>query len=340
MKKLIYLFLLAILFVVTPSSFAQKASMSISPSVYHLVTTPGSIHTFDFNFENNGDPQVYTFKLYQLGNPDINGTLKPLKEITAPISIQITAPYIQYDERVLLRTNDTEKIPVEILIPEETAEGEYFFTIAVETIATTPNQGTATVSLENGIGILIPVTVTKDNKDVKKVSLSLQRAVKGFSVPWGNSTLHFIDTDTAIPLSLVAKNSGKFNVVPTGEVILKNQSNQEQRFRIVPTYIYPYSQRLLNTAGFTKEVCMESFTQSLCDNDYSIILKPLPAGLYQITAQVLFGNPDPLVYSHDYFIVLPLLIVGGIMLAIALIVLVVILAWIQHYKSTRRFNSR
>ncbi len=340
MKNILIFFLLLAGLYIVPAIHAQEASMTISPSMYHLITTPGSVHTFRFTFENNGDPQLYTFQRYQLGNPDLQGNLKALPEIKAPVSIELTSPQIRFGERVLLRTNEAEIIPVEIVIPAETPEGEYYFAIAVETISTTPDQGTVTVSIENGAGLLLPITVTKNNKDVKKVGLSLQRAAKGLSLPWGNSTLHFVDTNTPVPLTLLAKNSGTFHIIPTGEVVLKNQNNTLRRFGIVPVYVYPYSQRILTTSGFTKESCMESFTQKLCDNDFSLILDPLSTGFYQVAAQIQFGNPDPLVYSNDYFIVIPFTIIAGTIFSLAVATFFIILAWIGYLKTPKHIRTR
>ncbi len=331
MKKIFLLVLLS--FLIVAPTHAQEASMTITPSFYHLTTTPASIHTFRFSFENNADPQLYTFRLYQLGNPDLHGIVKPLPEITAPISIELTAPQIKFGERVLLRTNEREEIPVEIVIPEETPEGEYVFAIAIEALSTTPDQGTATIAIENGIGLLLPITVTKTNKDSKKVSMSLQRAAKGVTIPWGRSTLHFIDTKTPVPLTLLVKNSGKFHVIPKGEIQLKNQNNTAQRFGIVPGYVYPYSQRILSTAGYSKESCLSRFSQSLCDNDFSVVLDPLEPGFYQVTARMQFGKPDPIIYSNDYFIVLPFFLTAGIILSLFSAVFFVIVAWIGYYKN-------
>lgn len=337
MKKLIIILCLALL--CTTGVSAQDIRTTLDPSFYHIFIKPGETNLFTLDFINSGDPQVYTFKLYQLGNPDLNGNLQPLQDKEPDVDIVITSPYIRFNEEFLSRTSETQKVPVSVTVPESLAEGEYYFAIAAQSVPPVPNQGSTSIQINGGNAALVIVTVSKNNTEVKKVETGLFRAITGFSIPWGGSTLHIVNTDTPIPVSLQIRNAGKFILIPQGEITLKNQANEVQSFGIVPVYLYPSSQRLLHIADFTKEKCLESFTAAECAQNYSFIIKKLPSGFYELTARTSYGNPDPIVYNREYFIVIPLAIVSVILLLLAGALGFVMYAWYKHIKMHHRVQT-
>jgi hypothetical protein len=262
-----------------------------------------------------------------------------LQDKVPDIDLSITSPYISFDEEFLSRTGEEQKVPVAVSVPEDLPEGEYYFAIAAQSVPSVPNQGSTTVQINGANAALIIVTVTRTNTEVKKVETSLFRAITGFSIPWGGSTIHIVDANNSIPVSLQVRNAGKFILVPQGEITLKNQANEIQSFGIVPVYLYPSSQRLLHIANFTKENCLESFTPEECAKDYSFIIKKLPSGFYELTARTSYGNPDPIIYNREYFVVLPLAIVSVILILILGAIGFVAYGWYHHLKLQHKVQT-
>lgn len=337
---------LAILYILLISSVffasgvnAQDVKTIIEPSFRHIVMKPGSTHLFTLDLTNTGDPQLYNFKLYQLGNPDLRGNLLPQRTFMAPLDITITSPSVRFDEQFLLRTDEKQKVPVKVTIPENTPNGEYYFALSAETISPIPNQGTASIQLSAGNATLLIVSVTKDNVDKKNIETSLFKAITGFTIPLGKSNFHIVNTKKQIPISLIVRNAGTFSVVPKGEIVIKDQNGQVQRFEVAPVYIYPGSQRLLTTADFSRDYCLTEFNKEICSKDYSLVIKNLPSGLYEATAMVSYGNPDPIIYNRDFFIVLPLPIIVSIVILITILVSLLAYAWYRHL-NTHKIRSK
>lgn len=332
MKYLLSFFIAITAFFGAASVSAQEVVTSVNPSFQHIYTKPNKTIYTNLSFTTQGDPQVYTLKLYSLTEPDEQGGFTIGTSNMSGISIRSNDPYIRFEEPFLASSRRSESISVRIDIPETVAEGEYAFLIANESQKQPVRQGTVTTSVEGGAGAVIFVTVTKTGVDVKDVQPVLFEAVTNYVFSLFGSKLKIANSGSAIPVSFFIRNNGQFNVIPNGEVRIKNTiTGSEEMHQLVPVYIYPATTRLMNVSGFDYDICTESFSTQLCSEDYTYIVQAPLFGFYHISAVVQYGDNAPIQYTNDYVAILPVYPLIGILIALSAVLGFVIYEWRKHH---------
>lgn len=311
--------------------YAQEVVTSVNPSFQHVYSKPGKTIYTNLTFTTQGDPQVFTLKIYALSDPDEEGGFTIGTTNPSGITIRSNDPYIRLDEPFLSPSRREETIPLRIDIPDTVPDGEYAFLIASESQQQPLRQGTVTSKIEGGAGSIIFVTVTKTGVDIKDVQPVLFEAVPDYIFSFFSSKLKIANSGSAIPISFFIRNSGTYNVIPNGELRIKNTvTGKEDIQQLVPVYIYPATTRLMKATGFDSELCTESFSTYQCAQDYTYIVQAPLFGFYHISSVVQYGENAPVQYTSDYVAVLPVYPLIGILIALTAVVGFVIYEWRKH----------
>lgn len=332
-----------VLFILPKWCSAQQVAISLQPSVNEIVAKPGRTIYQELTFVNSGDPQVYTFRLYQLevndkfGNYRIKSSPEQL-----PLSILITAPYIRLDKPFLIQSQKQETLPLRIDIPTETPEGEYLFSLVAESEKPLSVEGTINTRISAGTGAIFFIRVLNDNIDEKKTDISLFNAVTQVSLPFGKSRFALVDSHRPIPFVLMLKNKGRHTVVPHGEITLKNLLNKNTvNVALLPVYAYPEKDRLIPAAAFQQDDCLKKYGVSFCSPEYSYVHPGYTFGFIEATAKIEYGESNIISYGRDFFIVLPFWMLWflGILAGVSLLVLGYVWKKHWHRKATKKSPS-
>jgi hypothetical protein len=318
----------------TKSVSAQQVAVNLKPGAAKIVSKPGRTISYKLSLINSGDPQVYTLRLYSIEPLDQNGNFKllPLKE--SKIHVDVVAPYIHLNTPFLMHTNTKEELPVHIEIPgsdDDSLDGEYMYAIVAEGEKPLPVEGNVNIRLSPGLGSILTVKVLTDNTDAKNIEVPLFKAVTQISIPWGTSSLSFVDSGKPIPFSFLVKNKGTSTVTPQGTLTVRNaMTKKAETFTYNQAPAYPNQDRLITVQGFNSDNCEKKYSLGNCSSNYSFVHPGFGFGLFEASSRITFGSETPVIYSSTYFIVVPFILVLLMLTGMAVSIVLLIHWWKMH----------
>lgn len=310
---------------------AQEISTSISPGFAQVVTKPNQTSYIPLEMRNLGDPQVFRFQLYTLGNPDLQGNMEITRYTGKPFSITVMRGTEPVLNPFLLRSKVTEKVSLRIIVPKDIPEGDYAFAVTTQTEAQPAREGTVTSKLSAGAGAMILVTVTNDGIiEEETITSSVFTVHTPLKISLFGSHFELINSGTEIPVSITFANTGNYSVVPQGSITVKKSFGPEEKFSIPPQFVFAQSQRILSS-DWDRRNCLEQYSQQLCQKDYTLILPGYTFGMFEATAQLQTGENGSISYQKNYFIVMPYPILIVFMILLTVVAVLLILEWRKHH---------
>jgi hypothetical protein len=328
-----------VLFVTPKSGWAQQVSVNVKPGITTITTKPGRTINQTITLINSGDPQVYTFRLYSLEPADAQGnmTLLPLKK--TPVTFEISDPSVRIGTPVLLQTNQKKTLQISITTPDvkdASLDGEYIYALVAETEKPLPIEGNVNTRISAGLGSVFFVRILNENKDTKSVDISLFKAVTQFSIPFGKTSLEFINSNSPIPFVILTKNKGPFSVTPQGQLSIRNVVNKSsENFQLKQVTVYPGTDRVLSVQGYELQGCEKRYGEQNCSEQYSFVHPGFSFGLFEASGKISFGGDSPVLYSQTFFIIVPFLLVGIVLLSMIAAIVLLIHEWRKHIQQAK-----
>jgi hypothetical protein len=318
---------------------AQQVSAVLDESVTRLVTKPGKTVYVNNSIVNNGDPQVFLFRLYRMSDPDTRGNMSLAEVAEEPVSVTLADDDLQLGRPFLMRNREKREFRVRIDVPADAKDGEYAYALVAETEAPLPAEGAVTTRISGGIGSTYYIAVSATGEDRKNAGTALFQLVAGTS-PWLlGANAKMAESGAPVPVVLVVQNSGKYITIPRGHIRVRNwTSGKSDTYSLVPAAVFPGAQRLMVAAGFDPDSCAKDYGD-LCGKDYSLILPGTRFGVYEVTATVSYGEKGVDTYARDYYVVLPYRALGITML-ILIVVLVFVLYELRKHHLLERATIR
>ncbi len=315
---------------VTPVN-AQEIATSISPGFAQIVTKPNQTSYIPLEIRNQGDPQVFRFQLYTLGNPDLQGNMEITRYTGKPFSVTIMRGTEPVLNPFLLRSNTSEKVSLRVIVPKDTPEGDYAFALTAQTEAQPAREGTVTSKLSAGAGAMILVTVTNDGIiEEETITSSVFTVHTPIKLSLFGAHFELIGSGDEIPMSITFANTGIYSVTPNGSITIKKSFGQEETFTIPPQFVFAQSQRLLSS-NWDRSTCLEKYSREVCQKDYTLILPGYTFGMYEATAKIQTGENGSISYQKNYFIVMPYSILIIFMILLSIVAVLLILEWRKHH---------
>jgi hypothetical protein len=310
---------------------AQEISTGISPGFAQIVIKPGQTSYIPFEMRNLGDPQVFRFQLYTLGNPDLQGNMEITRYTGKPFSMTVMRGTEPVLNPFLLRSKTAEKVSLRIIVPKDTPEGDYAFALTSQTEAQPAREGTVTSKLSAGAGAMILVTVTNDGIiEEETITSSVFTVHTPLKLSLFGAHFELIGSGKEIPMSITFANTGNYSVTPQGSITIKKSFGPEEKFAIPPQFVFAQSQRVLSS-NWDRITCLEKYSRELCQKDYTLILPGYTFGMYEATAQIQTGESGTISYQKNYFVVMPYSILIILMILLSVIAFLLIVEWRKHH---------
>ncbi|MGB9707455.1 MAG: hypothetical protein ACPL1D_01750 [Microgenomates group bacterium] len=308
-KNRIYLFLgycWFLFFVLISPVFAQSISLSISPPLIEVVIKPQKSIMVAYNLQNNGDPVIAQVKVVSFEPKDNFGNIKLKDELEGPIRFSLDNADLQLNQPFFLKTKDKQQLLLRIRAPEGAPEGDYYYTLLVETQPPPGFEGKTSNRVKATIGSNILITVTNSGKIEVKSKIVLFDVLPRFKFNLGSWLVKLFDSNDKIPVVLIAQNQGKNLIKPEGEIILRGNFGETAKYQILPQNILSQSQRLLTATPSAEIICPEKGTQpKYCRQPITLLLSGFFLGKYNLSTEIYFGENTPKIFSHTAFIALP-----------------------------------
>ena len=292
---------------------AQQVSLSISPPLLELFIKPGKAVMVAYRLENLGDPTFLNLKILPFEAKDNLGNIRIKPEFEGPVRFGLDNSNLTLDQTFFLKTNESQQILLRIRIPENITDGDYYYTLLAETIPSTPSEGIGSARAKATIGSNILVTISNSgNVDIKpKIALFSTRGGWTFG-----QNFKVYDSSDKIPVVLNVVNKGKTLMKPEGQIIMKGSLGEKAEYEIISKNILAESERLLEATP-SADLSSEIYPPS------SLILSGFFIGKYSLSTQIKFGENSPTIFASTVFYAFPFKIMGGVLLAIIVIVLII-----------------
>ncbi|MCX7956127.1 MAG: hypothetical protein N2593_03455 [Patescibacteria group bacterium] len=298
MKKIIIIIIFTIaIFFITIFVKAQQVSLSISPPLLETIIKPGKSIMIAYNLKNFGDPVYLLVKVVSFEPKDNLGNIRLKKEFEGPIKFSLDNANIQLENPFFLKTGDDQQILLRIRVPENTPQGDYYYTLIVETIPSGNLNNNSASYAKISIGSNILITVTDSGiVDIKPkvVIFDVLSKIKIF-----NQKINIFDSFDKIPVVLILENRGKNFIKPEGEIILKNIFGHKEKYKIIPKNILSQSQRLIEASSSSK------ISEKIEFKNSSFILSGFFIGKNNLSAEIFFGENSPKIFAKASFFAFP-----------------------------------
>lgn len=319
---LIILFVIISLLLPISSVRAQQVSLSLSPPLIDAVMKPGKSILIAYTVGNYGDPTILKANVLPFTAKDNMGNITIGSEFTGPVRFSLDNSGFQLNEPFFLKGNDSDQILLRIRIPEGAPEGDYYYTLLVQTQPPPTQEGVTASRATATIGSNILITVTESGASEVKAKVAFFDIVPRFKLPFMGNTYRFVDSSDPIPVVLIVQNNGKNRIKPAGTITLQGNFGEKAAYDIVPQNILSESQRVITASS--------SATIERKENQ-SMVLSGFFIGSYKLSAQVNFGEGTTNIYGGTSFIALPFrFIIGAI---ISLSVAIILVRWIKKRQS-------
>lgn len=294
-----------LLFLIFPNVvFGQQISLSIYPAIIETTIKPGKSILIAYNIQNLSDPTILKAYVRPFSPKGNNGQLTIKNQFEGPIEFYLDNSDLQLNQPFFLKTKDKKQLLLRIGIPPETYDGDYYYSLLVETQPPPTVEGQTSTYAHATIGSNILITVTGSGKIDVKGKLSEFSIFPRFKLPWFGKNYNFFDSTDLIPVNIVIENQGKNLIKPQGKITLKGNFGEQAKYEIIPQNILSLSQRLILATPSANIVCQDNSSR-LCKNPISLIISGFFLGIYKLSLSVNFGDGTPNYYASNSFIGIP-----------------------------------
>lgn len=282
----------------------QALSLQITPSELEVIIKPGKTVVLTYNIKNLGDPTQATVKIlpFEAGNEKGDIRIKP--EFEGPIRFQLDNSDIALDQPFFLKSNEDRQLILNLRIPENAPEGDYYYTVLIETEPQSSLLSNIGSQNKLTVGSLLLTTVTQTGVIDVKAKVTIFDVISSLSFQFGQQKIHLFDSSDRIPVSLIVSNKGINAVAPEGTINLRGNFGEQAKFTILPQNVLAQSQRLLSASPSAELACGDK-PDSLCKSPISLIIPGFFIGNYKLSTTIDFGEGTPTISADTSFIALP-----------------------------------
>lgn len=290
---------------------AQQLSLSISPPLLEVVIKPGKSILVAYAVGNHGDPAALRARVLPFRTKGNQGNIVIQDELEGPVRFALDNADIQMDESFFVKSGDKKQLLLRIRIPEGAPEGDYYYTLIVESQPPPGIEGSTSSQAQGRIGSNILITVTSSGRVNIKGSVSKFDFLSGFLLNFFGKKTRIFDSADKIPVILEVENLGNNVIKPDGEITLRGNFGEQAKYSILPQNILAESRRIL-TATPSAEI-PESIREPV-----SVVLSGFFLGSYKLSTDISFGEGTPTIFAQTSFLALPLKFIAGLIVALSL----------------------
>ena len=324
-KAIIFTLLATAVAIITPkATFAQYFHLSISPPLLEAAIKPGKSIIVAYTIKNGGDPLVLYPIIKSFEPRGSTGKILLKNGIEGPVRFRLDNSNLRLNKAFLLKNKESNQLLLRIRVPDNAPEGDYYYTLLLQSAPTPPKEGVSTTATKAAIGTNILITVTNSGKLDLKGKIAILSVLPHYKIKIFKQTINLFDSTDKIPLVLIIANKGRNLIKAHGSINLKGPFGTTAKYKIIPENILAYSERLIRTKNSLTKNCKES----VCQKPTTLLLSGFFIGRYTFSADVNFGEGSSVLYNNVSFIALPIK-------ALAIIILTAIITATVLYKRTK-----
>src|SRR3989338_5925534 len=235
---------LIITFLVVPhfslSVYAQEAGITQTPSTVELVAQPGQTVEVKFVVGNVGDNLPLTSSLTGFKPTGVQGHVTFDTELTSPLRFALKNNNLHLDEPYILLEGNGQELVLEIRIPDNTPEGDYYFALTTTHEIGRIPAGSTSLTHKIHVSSFILISVNPDGYT------DHQGEIGEFRV---DSPKKYFETNQPIPFKLIVNNVGKNLIKPRGYLIIRGPGVNKRLSLVSENVLSGYSRQLMVQDG-------------------------------------------------------------------------------------------
>lgn len=318
----LFAFILILTFIITYSVYAQQLTLSLSPPLVELFIKPGKSVLVAYNLENLGDPAILSAKVLPFSAKGNQGGITIKEEFEGPIRFSLDNADLNLEQPFFLKSRDRQQLLLRIRVPEGTPDGDYYYTLLVETKPLVGSQGETLSAAKATIGSNILITVTESGQIDIKGKIALFEVLPRYQFKIFGKILKIFESNDKIPVILILENKGKNLIKPQGEITLLGNFGEKAKYNLLPQNILAESQRLIQ-ASPSAEIDCENRKEKACLFPTSLIISGFFLGKYRLSTTVNFGEGTPNLYANTIFYAIPIKFLIAVLISIIVIVFII-----------------
>lgn len=276
---------------------AQEVGLSLTPPLVKLIIKPGKSVVVGFRLQNTGDPAIvnsYVRGFKPIGNL---GAVQIKREFDGPIQFNLENYDLELNEAFFLKSRDNQQLLLKITVPENTTEGDYYYSFLNQTKAGSSDTGATVSNVSATIGANILITVTKTGERQTKGRIYQFELLPHYRLSLFGGKLNFYESIDEIKTKLIVANEGANTITPSGSIQLIGNFGERATFTIPPQNVLAYSERLL--------IATPSTNTAKRDESVSFSIKGFFLGRYRLNASLDLGDGTTTVFASTHFYAFP-----------------------------------
>lgn len=275
--------------------FAQQMKLSVVPPQVQILLKPGVSLLKAFNFENLGDPAVFSFRVVSFQPRGDQGNLVLLDKAEGPIRFSLENADLQLEERFFLPNQKTAQALLLIRATDNAPEGDYYYTLLM--ISEPPGSQATGGRSSLILGANILVSITRSGLTPTSVKLAQFQVIPRYTIKLLGKSFWILEPGDEIPVILKLANTGQFMVTPQAKIQVKGPFGVNQSKKMLAVNILAHSQRLLTKQEL--DSCAE------CQTLPSAVFNGFFFGKYRLSADIGFKDINQKLFAVSEFWVLP-----------------------------------
>lgn len=320
-KASLFLIFIFLLLIAPKLALAQQIKLSVVPPQVQILLKPGVSLIKAFNFENLGDPGVFSFNLVSFKPKGDQGGVELLEKAQGPIRFSLENADKQLGEKFFLAGRQSAQAVLRIRAIENAPEGDYYYALLMMSEPPSSQATTGRGSAILGANILISITNT--GLTPSSVKVAQFQIIPRYNLKLFGKTFLIVEPTDEIPVILKLANTGQYLVTPEVKIQVKGPFGINKSKKMLSTNILASSQRLL-----TKQELDECAS---CQTLPSAVFTGFYFGKYQLLADIGFIGVNQKLFAQAEFWALPVR-ATGIVLALFLFS-IVLLFFLKHQKA-------
>lgn len=317
---------------------AQQVSISLEPAVVRLATEPGRSLFVDLEIFNQGDPGIFILTPYTVYETDREGNALIAPYDNQEIDISSVGSDFKLEQPTFLRSGQRESTRLQFFVPGDLPNGEYRFAVVAANSPQQEEDGSVTALISAGVGSIISIQVTDDNRDQKYIDLVFFDTAIGRGDRVMGSDLAIVGSGDPIPLVLSIRNNGVFGQELNGHLRIRGTMVPEETIPLKQGIIPPQTEYIAEAADYSRNLCADRMSPERCTRPYTTILSGMPFGLYHVTARTSIAGGSIESFSHQYILVLPFMLLGISLLLLALVCGIVLREYLRHRRAEEKMR--
>ena len=296
MKSKLFILIIALIFWFPATVRAQQVKISVLPPQVQILIKPNISLIKAFNFENLGDPGVFSFQIVSFKPRGDSGNLELLDKAEGPIRFSLENSDKHLGDKFFLPSRQTAQAIVKIRATDNAPEGDYYYTLLMISEPPTSQQSTGRGSAIIGANILISVTNT--GLTPSSVKVAQFQIIPRYQFRLFGKTFLVIEPTDEVPVILKLANTGAFLITPEAKIQVKGPFGINKSKKMLGVNVLSSSQRLLTTR--TLDSCQR------CQTQPSTVFSGFYFGKYQLSADIGFAGVNQKIFAASEFWALPI----------------------------------